>query len=75
MQDIGYELPRALLLGTSVNKYRAARHASLGVTVHGAMVALPSTGGIPLLELLLLIGGALLLGMGVLLYALLRRRV
>jgi hypothetical protein len=43
--------------------------------MHSAMVALPATGGIPLLELLLLIGGALLLGMGVLLYALLRRRV
>jgi hypothetical protein len=43
--------------------------------MHSAMVALPATGGISLLELLLLIGGALLLGMGVLLYALLRRRV
>ena len=53
----------------------AARQASLGVTMHSAMVALPATGGIPLLEMLLLIGGALLLGMGVLLYALLRRRV
>jgi hypothetical protein len=44
--------------------------------MQSAMVALPATGGIPLFELLLLIGGALLLGMGVvLLYALLRRRV
>jgi hypothetical protein len=70
-------LRRIPLLGTSVNKHRAARQASsLGVTMQSAMVALPSTGGIPLFELLLLIGGALLLGMGVvLLYALLRRRV
>jgi hypothetical protein len=75
MQDRGYELPRIPLPRTPVNKHRAARHASLGVTMHSAMVALPATGGIPLLELLLLIGGALLLGMGVLLYALLRRRV
>ena len=43
--------------------------------MQSAMVALPATEGIPLLEMLLLIGGALLLGMGVLLYALLRRRV
>jgi hypothetical protein len=35
------------------------------------MLTLPATGGIPLFQFLLLIGGALLLGAGVLLYALL----
>jgi hypothetical protein len=43
--------------------------------MQGVIVALPATGGMPLFELLLLIGAALLLGIGVLLYALLRRRV
>ncbi len=43
--------------------------------MQGVMVALPATGGVSLFELLLLIGGTLLLGIGVLLYALLRRRV
>jgi hypothetical protein len=43
--------------------------------MHSAMVILPATGGIPLFELLLLIGAALLVGIGVLLYALVRRRV
>ncbi len=41
------------------------------VIMHGVMVGLPHTGGVSLL----LVAGALMLGLGVLIYALLRRRM
>jgi hypothetical protein len=56
-------------------KVAEARGTAVGSGTFGVTVALPATGGIPLFELLGLIGGALLLGIGVLLYALVRRRV